>query len=403
MGAVHPVPGRAGRDRVRRAAVERAGDHHAVPHPGDVRQGAVPRRRRRPAHAAGVAGRRDDRGAGGDRADRRLPDLADHAAGQPGDGRPARAAVRAPAAHGPGVLHRDAHRGDPVAAGQRRRRRAVGAVGDGELDPGQRRHGGRRAGGDGAAVVAADDRRGRAGAAVRRAAGAGRAGAAGARRPHAGVALGHDRDHPGVAVGVRRAAGEGVQPAGRRGAPLQGRERPPGRPAGPPGHDRAVVLRGRADVPRGDARRWCTWSRASSSRPGSGGGDHGGHDRRVHHAADPAAVPDGQPAAGLAGRADLARAVRADLRLPRPGAAHRRRARRPGARRRPSPVGVEFEHVWFAYPSARASDAGGAVRDVSFVVEPGQLAAIVGPSGSGQDHAVLPGAAALRRRPRPGA
>ena len=43
---------------------------------------------------------------------------------------------------------------------------------------------------------------------------------------------------------------------------------------------------------------------------------------------------------------------------------------------------VEFEHVWFAYPST--GDEPWAVRDVSFVVEPGQLAAIVGPSGSGK-------------------
>ena len=75
---------------------------------------------------------------------------------------------------------------------------------------------------------------------------------------------------------------------------------------------------------------------------------------------------------------------------------------------------VRLEHVWFAYPPARGVDvgpvdpsagrgAGWAVRDVSFTVEPGQLAAIVGPSGIGQDHALLPGAAALRRRPRPGA
>ena len=66
---------------------------------------------------------------------------------------------------------------------------------------------------------------------------------------------------------------------------------------------------------------------------------------------------------------------------------------------------VEFEHVWFAYPSRVGTEPDRprrwAVRDVSFVVEPGQLAAIVGPSGSGQDHAVLPGAAALRRRPGP--
>ena len=43
---------------------------------------------------------------------------------------------------------------------------------------------------------------------------------------------------------------------------------------------------------------------------------------------------------------------------------------------------VEFEHVWFAYPST--GEDTWAVRDVSFVVQPGQLAAIVGPSGSGK-------------------
>jgi ATP-binding cassette subfamily B protein len=48
---------------------------------------------------------------------------------------------------------------------------------------------------------------------------------------------------------------------------------------------------------------------------------------------------------------------------------------------------VEFSHVWFAYPGAEGrADAAPvwAVRDVSFVVEPGQLAAIVGPSGGGK-------------------
>ena len=59
-----------------------------------------------------------------------------------------------------------------------------------------------------------------------------------------------------------------------------------------------------------------------------------GHDRRVHHAAGAAAVPDREPAAGLAGRADLARAVRPDLRVPRPAAAHRRRPGRAPARPR---------------------------------------------------------------------
>jgi ATP-binding cassette subfamily B protein len=54
---------------------------------------------------------------------------------------------------------------------------------------------------------------------------------------------------------------------------------------------------------------------------------------------------------------------------------------------------VEMEQVWFAYPSTSGAEASPdvddvepswAVRDVSFVVEPGQLAALVGPSGGGK-------------------
>jgi ATP-binding cassette subfamily B protein len=52
---------------------------------------------------------------------------------------------------------------------------------------------------------------------------------------------------------------------------------------------------------------------------------------------------------------------------------------------------VDFEHVWFAYPPAPNTEPAPedaeptwAVRDASFVVEPGQLAAIVGPSGGGK-------------------
>jgi len=54
---------------------------------------------------------------------------------------------------------------------------------------------------------------------------------------------------------------------------------------------------------------------------------------------------------------------------------------------------VELEHTWFAYPAGEVAgeappeapaDPVYAVSDVSFTVEPGQLAAIVGPSGGGK-------------------
>ena len=57
-----------------------------------------------------------------------------------------------------------------------------------------------------------------------------------------------------------------------------------------------------------------------------------GHARRVHHAAGAAAVPDGQPAAGLAGRADLAGPVRAASSSTSTCTRDRRRARRAPAR-----------------------------------------------------------------------
>ena len=59
---------------------------------------------------------------------------------------------------------------------------------------------------------------------------------------------------------------------------------------------------------------------------------------------------------------------------------------------------VEFEHVWFAYPSAAGRSRSGRCGTCRSSSSPGSS-----PRSSGraarQDHAVLPGAAALRRRP----
>ena len=65
----------------------------------------------------------------------------------------------------------------------------------------------------------------------------------------------------------------------------------------------------------------------------------------------------------------------------------------PGARRLPTAEvrgEVAFEHVWFRYPSTPPTPPpadgapGWALRDVTLTVRPGQLAAVVGPSGAGK-------------------
>ena len=90
-------------------------------------------------------------------------------------------------------------------------------------------------------------------------------------------------------------------------------------------------------------------------------------------------------------------------------------AEKPGAVDLPrGPAMIEFEHVDFSYPRAEevslASLEAVAVLeqaptsqvlfDVSFRAEPGQLVALVGPSGAGQDHDQPPRAPPLRRRAR---
>ena len=291
-------------------------------------------------------------------------------------------------------------RGDPVPAGQRRRRRAGGAHRDGQLDPVQRGHGGRGAGGDAAAVLAAHAGRGRAGAAVRRAADPGRAGS-GAGSP----ARTQESLSEMTAITEESLSVSGVLLAkvfDRQAyeiAALPRGERAPGRPAGAAGHDRAVASSRSCRPSSGSPRRWSTWRRASSIRRQRQRRVSAGHARRLHDAADPAALPDGQPAAGLAGRADLAGAVPADLRLPRPGPAHRRRARTPGCST-PSAVagrGASFERRLVRATRRRRRGRRGPVADAepthgpagpcatsSLIVEPGQLAAVVGPSGAGK-------------------
>ena len=149
------------------------------------------------------------------------------------------------------------------------------------------------------------------------------------------------------------------------------------------------------------------------ARPGRGvglgahlrSGRHPGAERR-HRAgcrgvAGAAAVPAlraADRAVQRPGRRDeRAGLLRAGLRGARPQAADHREARRPSAVRRRTPS-VEFDDVHFAYPGADevslASLEDVAVPDhsprhpvlhgVSFRAEPGQLVALVGPSGAGK-------------------
>jgi len=49
---------------------------------------------------------------------------------------------------------------------------------------------------------------------------------------------------------------------------------------------------------------------------------------------------------------------------------------------------IEFDHVGFAYPQATETEPGPVLRNMSFVVRPGERVALVGPSGSGKSTVV---------------
>jgi ATP-binding cassette subfamily B protein len=82
----------------------------------------------------------------------------------------------------------------------------------------------------------------------------------------------------------------------------------------------------------------------------------------------------------IADRADAVSVTAAEDECPRAGA----ETEPPSAVRRTfTPISVEFEHVSFRYPDARAEERG-TLDDVSFRIEAGQFAAFVGPSGAGK-------------------
>lgn len=179
-------------------------------------------------------------------------------------------------------------RRDPVPAGQRRRRGEQRADVHVLVDPVELGHGDRGAGRDAAAVLAADPGVGGGAAAVRPASGPGRSGATTDRQAHAGVPVGHDGDHRGVAVGVGHQAVQAVRSAGPRGAAVPAGEPATDRPAGAPGDVGAEVLRRRAG---GAGHHACAGLPRRRHRPAAGHGHHRGDGRRVHHPPDETVVP----------------------------------------------------------------------------------------------------------------
>ncbi|MCO5614892.1 hypothetical protein L7F22_069177 [Adiantum nelumboides] len=182
--------------------------------------------------------------------------------------------------------------------------------------------------------------------------------------------------------------------------------RPPGarvrrvRRAGGPGpRDRGALGDAAVDVRDGADARVVAGRRRRLRRRGrvrAGRGAVGGERRGARAAAHPAL-----PAADRAGRRpdgdhDRAGQLRAGARGPRPGADDHRR---PGARPVPDgPVGVEFDRVSFAYPTAdqvslasleevaTLDTRGGeqVLHEVSFSAPPGAVVAVVGSSGAGK-------------------
>ena len=136
-----------------------------------------------------------------------------------------------------------------------------------------------------------------------------------------------------------------------------------------------------------------TGSAASALAHGWSTLDHRADARLVHHAADAALLPGRVAARRRARRADLARALRPHLRVPRPAGRHRRAA---GAARLAEPGDVAFDDVWFRYDA----DGPWTLEDVTFTVPTRHDDRARRRDRVRQDDARLPDRPPLRRRAR---
>ena len=330
---------------------------------------------RRPA--ADRARRRPDRDRGRHRRPRRRADLAVERRRPAGDARPARGRLPAPAAALARVLHAHAHRRGAVADRERHRRRRERRHLDGDVDRLERDHGGRGRRRDVPPRLAARGLLARARAGLRPASRAGSASSAGASPPRASGRWptsrrsSRSRSRSPGSCSARRWAAAPSSPTASSGESARAR-----RPRGAAADGRPLGDGLDPDDVRDHARArlLVRAARASSAR------DLARHPRRLHDAADAALLPDRLAALRADRRADLARALRPRLRVPRP-AGRDRRARTTPSTSPPCRGDVAFEDVWFRYDGDGPLDARG--RRAS-TVPAGTTTAIVGETGSGK-------------------
>ena len=103
------------------------------------------------------------------------------------------------------------------------------------------------------------------------------------------------------------------------------------------------------------------------------------HGRRLHDPADAAAVPDPVAAVGRPRSADLAGAVRPDLRVPGPAGRHRRAPRRASARATSAAT-----CAWRTSGSATRRRRPGRCAEIDAEIPAGTRTALVGETGSGK-------------------
>ena len=219
------------------------------------------------------------------------------------------------------VLHPHAHRRRPEPDRERHRRHRHRRHLDRDLGALERDHGDRDGRRDGPARLAARAVRADPAAALRLADEAGRRPAQEGDRGAPGVARRCLVDRAGVALGLGDPARQDDGALRRPRDAVLGRVAAPRRPRGAEPDDGPLDDGGDPDDVRGDAgarllvRRLVAVARQR---------DRDRDARRVHDAADAAVLPDRQPARRPDRGAELARAVRPHLRLPRPADRHRR-------------------------------------------------------------------------------